>query len=102
MTSTNGRGSFSTHFEHEEQRVANDEGEDEVLEGSRGDEAPEAGARFNRHFRWDVPNPVPNHVWSFQTCLNLQFPSTEDVPKVVPKTVPKPHPHGVAKMTWGG
>ena len=40
MTSINGRESFATHFEHEEQRVANDEGEDEVLEGSGGDEAP--------------------------------------------------------------
>ena len=35
------RESFATHFEHEEQRVANDEGEDEVLEGSGGDEAPD-------------------------------------------------------------
>ena len=30
------------------------------------------GVQFNRHFR-DIPKPVPNHVKSFQTCLNLQF-----------------------------
>ena len=26
--------------------------------------------QFDGHYR-DVPKPVPNHVWSFETCLNL-------------------------------
>ena len=37
------------------------------------------------------PNkPVPNHVWSFETCLNLQFSSTEVVPELFPKSQPNP------------
>ena len=27
-----------------------------------------AGVQFNTHFR-DVPKPVLNHVWSFESCL---------------------------------
>ena len=33
---------------------------------------------FNRHFG-DVPYPVPNPVWSCETCLNLKVPITEVV-----------------------
>ena len=33
----------------------------------------------------------PNHFWSFQTCPNFSFPSTEVVAKFVPKSVTKPH-----------
>ena len=28
------------------------------------------GVQFTRHFI-DIPCSVPNHVWSFETCLNL-------------------------------
>ena len=32
-----------------------------------------ARVQFNRHFR-DLLKPVPNHVWSFETCLNFEYP----------------------------
>ena len=30
-----------------------------------------AGVKFNINFR-TVPKPVPNHSWSFETCLSSQ------------------------------
>ena len=38
------------------------------------------GVQFNGHFR-DIPKLVPNHIWSFDTCLNFLFPSTDIVRK---------------------
>ena len=47
-----------------------------------------SGVRFNRHFR-DVTKPLPHHVLSVETCLNLKCSCTEVVTKPVPKPNPK-------------
>ena len=41
-------------------------------DGARGGRrrAARTGAQFNRHF-----GDVPSHVWRFETCLNLDFPT---------------------------
>ena len=35
------------------------------------------------------PVPIPNHVWSSDTCLSLQYPSTEFIAEPVPNLHPK-------------
>ena len=35
------------------------------------------------------PEPGTSHVWSFQTCLNLKYPSTELGPEHGPGFMPK-------------
>ena len=46
-----------------------------------------AGVRFNRHFRSSNLSLMPNHVWNFETRINLKPPSTEFVSE------PTPHPN---------
>lgn len=34
----------------------------------------------------NIPKPVPNHAWSYETCLNFKLPSTEVVSKFLRKS----------------
>ena len=44
-----------------------------VVDAVDGGEPP--GVQFNRHFG-DVPKPVPDQAWSFETYLKFWCPST--------------------------